>query len=76
MTGFALSWVRADDDIPTAPIKPRRACPGHVWSEHWRAGRHPGRITNLFQLECKCCRLTQIWRGSQYGRLTELVREY
>ena len=74
--GFALSWVRADDDIPATPIKPRRACAGHVWSEHWRAGREPGKISNLFQRECRKCGATQIWRGSQYGRLTELVREY
>ena len=73
--GFALSWALSDDEIPPAPIKPRRACPGHVWSEHWRTGREPGKISNLFQRECKCGAV-QIWRGSQYGTLRELVREY
>ena len=80
MTGFALSWVMDDDTAaaqqqPPAPVKPRRACPAHVWSEHWRAGREPGKISNLFQRECKCGAV-QIWRGSQYGTLRELVREY
>jgi len=73
-TGFALSWARADDDIPAEPIPARSSC-AHVWGVARRTGWEPGKIGNLFQRDCRKCRASQVWRGTQFGRLVELVRE-
>ena len=75
MTNFALSWAHADDDIPTTPTPKRRACPRHVWGQHWRTGYEPGTVGNLFERRCRCGAV-QIWRGSQWGELLELVKEH
>ena len=80
MTAYHVFDTRSDEERatqqPPVPIKPRRACSGHVWGEHWRTGREPGKISNLFQRECRKCGAVQIWRGSQFGTLHQLVREY
>jgi len=76
MTGFALSWVRADEDIPADPAPTRSTC-AHVWGVAYRTGNLPGVIGNLFQRDCKRkgCKGWQVWRGTQFGTLRELVRK-
>jgi hypothetical protein len=74
MTGFALSWAVSDQDRAADPVPPPSTC-AHVWGVAYRTGWTPGKIGNLYQRDCRHCRAWQVWRGTQGGRLTELVRE-
>ena len=76
MTGFALSWAKSDQDLPTVtpapktpktPLKmPRMAlqCPGHVY-DRWMIVTG-GRV-GQFRRFCRRCRHEQRGRGSAWG---------
>jgi hypothetical protein len=73
MTTYHIFDTRSDQERPSdAP--PPSTC-AHVWSVAYRTGNLPGVIGNLFQRDCRHCRAWQVWRGTQGGTLTELVRE-
>ena len=74
MTAYHLFDTRSDQDRPAEPIPTRSTC-AHIWGVARRTGWEPGVIGNLFQRDCKRCRASQVWRGTQGGRLVELVRE-
>jgi hypothetical protein len=75
MTGFALSWAVSDQDLPDpAPVPPPSTC-AHAWGVPYRTGNLPGVISNLYQRDCRHCAAWQVWRGSQGGRLTKLIKE-
>jgi hypothetical protein len=73
MTGYHIFDTRSDQERPADAPTPSTCA--HVWSVPYRTGNLPGVIGNLFQRDCRHCRAWQVWRGSQGGTLTELVRE-
>jgi hypothetical protein len=75
VTGFALSWALSDEELVELTPAPAPSTCAHVWGVPYRTGYLPGVIGNLYQRDCRHCRAWQVWRGTQWGRLTELVRE-
>jgi len=72
MTAYHIFDTRSDQERPDAP--PPSTC-AHAWGVPYRTGYLPGVIGNLFQRDCRHCAAWQVWRGSQFGTLRELVRE-
>jgi len=73
MTAYHIFDTRSDQERP-ADASPPSTC-AHVWGAAHRTGYLPGAISNLYQRDCGRCKARQIWRGTPWGRLTELVRE-
>jgi len=71
MTAYHIFDTRSDQERPDAPLPSTCA---HAWGVPYRTGNLPGVIGNLFQRDCRHCAAWQVWRGTQGGRLTELVR--
>jgi hypothetical protein len=73
MTAYHIFDARSDQERPAGAPAPSTCA--HVWGVPYRTGWTPGVIGNLFQRDCRHCRAWQVWRGTQGGTLTELVRE-
>lgn len=89
MTGFALSWVVADDDPPKQPNppkvkRPRLACPGHDWGQWMRdmltiktpdGVKYVARGATRYRQFCRRCNLERKGVGTAWGGNIRVERE-